>query len=232
MVDALVFGALASSALVIGAALGSFWTPPDRVLASALAFASGALVTAVAVELFADAYEQAGPGPATVAFLAGAAVFVLVDRALERRVKPGEDNASGGALLAAVTLDGVPENLALGVALITTSPWTLLAAVFASNLPEAMSGAAMMRAQHHSRRSTMAVWSATALLLLVAVVAGRVLLAGASGTVIGVLLAFAAGAVLASLADTLMPSSYAEGGPSVALATAAGFVLSFFLSEL
>src|SRR5215203_3651573 len=35
------------------------------------------------------------------------------------------------------------------------------------------------------------------------------------------------GAVLASLADTLMPDAYREGGPLVAFATAAGFLLSF-----
>jgi len=36
--------------------------------------------------------------------------------------------------------------------------------------------------------------------------------------------------VLASLADTLMPEAYEDGGPAVALATTAGFLLSFVLS--
>ena len=45
-------------------------------------------------------------------------------------------------------------------------------------------------------------------------------------------LAFAAGAVLASLADTLMPEAYENGGPSVALSTAAGFVLAFVLATM
>jgi len=43
-------------------------------------------------------------------------------------------------------------------------------------------------------------------------------------------LAFAAGAVIASLADTLMPEAYEQGGPAVALSTSAGFVLSFYLA--
>ena len=42
----------------------------------------------------------------------------------------------------------------------------------------------------------------------------------------------AAGAVLASLADTLMPEAYEKGGPLVALSTTAGFVLSFVLATL
>jgi zinc transporter, ZIP family len=42
-------------------------------------------------------------------------------------------------------------------------------------------------------------------------------------------LAFAGGAVIASLADTLMPEAYRDGGPMVALATVAGFLLSYVL---
>ncbi len=45
-------------------------------------------------------------------------------------------------------------------------------------------------------------------------------------------LAFAAGVVLASLADTLMPEAHEQGGPAVALSTTAGFVLSFYLATL
>jgi ZIP family zinc transporter len=46
------------------------------------------------------------------------------------------------------------------------------------------------------------------------------------------LLSFAGGAVLASLADTLMPDAYREGGKWVALATTAGFLISFLISEI
>jgi ZIP family zinc transporter len=44
--------------------------------------------------------------------------------------------------------------------------------------------------------------------------------------------AFAAGAVLASLADTLMPQAYEQGGKAVALATAVGFLLAFLLTQV
>ena len=58
------------------------------------------------------------------------------------------------------------------------------------------------------------------------------LLAGVGEEPLSVLLAFAGGAVLASLSDTLMPDAYREGGPLVAFATAAGFLLSFLIAEL
>jgi ZIP family zinc transporter len=56
--------------------------------------------------------------------------------------------AAGIVLLAAVTLDGVPENVALGVSLGEgTGGLALLAAIFVANLPEALVGAASMRSQ-------------------------------------------------------------------------------------
>jgi hypothetical protein len=43
MLSAFIFGLVASSALMTGAVAGAYWTP-QRVLASALAFASGVLM--------------------------------------------------------------------------------------------------------------------------------------------------------------------------------------------
>jgi len=51
-----------------------------------------------------------------------------------------------------------------------------------------------------------------------------------SDTVLSVTPGFAGGAVLASLADTLMPEAFERGRPANALATAAGFVLAFVLA--
>ena len=135
------------------------------------------------------------------------------------------------ALLAAVTLDGVPENLALGVSLGEgTGGLALLAAIFVSNFPEALVGAASMRSQGRSAVSVIGLWTVCAALLVVAVVVGAGPFSNTDPETISLPLAFAAGAVLASLADTLMPEAYEHGGPAVALSTASGFVLSFVLS--
>ena len=89
---------------------------------------------------------------------------------------PSAASVTGGAglaLLAAVTLDGVPENIALGVSLGEgTGGLALLAAIFVSNFPEALVGSASMRAQGRSRTFILGVWAVCALLLTVAVVVG------------------------------------------------------------
>ena len=89
-----------------------------------------------------------------------------------------------------------------------------------------------MRDQGRSRGFVIFVWTVTALLLTAAVVIGSAVLPGADQRLHSLLLAFAGGAVLASLADTLMPDAFREGGALVAFATAAGFFLSFMIDKV
>jgi ZIP family zinc transporter len=235
VLSALLFGLVASSALVIGAVSGAYWRPPRPLLASALAFASGALITALAFDLFEESFRRGGALISAIGLLVGAATFVVADELLDRYIAGAGGGVSAFALLAGVTLDGIPENLALGVSLLETSSagaLTLLVAIFFSNLPEALGGAVGMRRQGRSKRFAITVWTITAVVLAAAVVVGNAALAGAGEGSLAVLLSFAGGAVLASLADTLMPDAYSQGGPSVAFATAAGFLLSFLIAEV
>ena len=242
MLTALLYGLAASSALVVGAFIGTRWDPPRQVTGVLLAFASGALISALAFELFEEAFHLGGAARSGLGLLAGAAAFVAADALLDRHVAghsgaeeretaaAGARAGVGWALLAAVTLDGVPENLALGVSLVEGASVTLLVAIFFSNLPESLVGAVAMRNEGRSASAVIVIWSSCALLLTVGVVAGR-LLAGALGDpVLSVALGFAGGAVLASLADTLMPEAFEHGRPLNAFATAAGFFLSYVLA--
>ena len=242
MLTAVLFGLAASSALVIGSLVGARWSPPKRVTGVLLAFASGALISALAFELFEEAFTLGGPVRAGLGLLAGAATFVAVDTALDKYISgksgPEErevvaEGARGGvglALLAAVTLDGVPENLALGVSLVEGASLSLLVAIFFSNLPESLVGAVAMRKSGTSPRAVVVTWTLCAVLLAAAVVVGRATAAGMGEHVLAVALSFAGGAVLASLADTLMPEAFEHGRPLNAFATAGGFFLSFVLA--
>ena len=171
MGTSLLFGVIASTPLIIGSLIGIRFELPKRLLAILLAFAAGSLITALAFELFLDAYEHGGLVLAAVGLFAGAVVFTVLSALLDKWAQPGGKDvpadeyqgsakldtdaaaqekrssststrgAAGLALLAAVTLDGVPENVALGVALGGGSGGlALLAAIFVSNLPEALVG--------------------------------------------------------------------------------------------
>ncbi len=253
-----MFGVIASSALLVGSVIGVTLSVPERVLALLLAFASGALISALAFELFEDAHQKSGAWVAGIAFVAGAAVFIAVDAWLDRRVADAMDGDStsarevaaldpderggassgakegaGFALLAAVRLDGVPENTALGVTLTGESgSIALLLAIFASNFPESLVGAAAMHRAGRSRAFAIGIWVIAGVLLAAAVVVGEALIPRTEPHAVSIPLAFAAGAVIASLADTLMPEAFEGGGPTVAFATAAGFLVSYVLATL
>jgi len=232
LLRAAIFAVVASMALPLGAIYGARFNPSRAVLAILLGFASGALISAVAFELFDVAFEHGGAWSSGISFLAGATVFVIVDGRLERWASERHRRGAsvGFALLAGVTLDGIPENLAMGVTLIEGGGAALLVAIFLSNFPEAVVGARKMSEAGLTVRATVLIWLVTAFALAVAVVAGYLLLESVGRETLAIPLGFAAGAVLASLGDTVMPEAFAEGGIKVAYATALGFLLSYLIS--
>ena len=192
------------------------------------------LKTSPVATVIEAAFTHGGAWRAGSAFLAGATVFIVVDSLLERR-KEGRRAAGMGigfALLAAVTLDGVPENIAMGVALVDTGNAALLVAIFVSNFPEAVVGAEKMREAGLERGAILLIWTATAVLLGVSVIVGYGAFSGLSGEALSWPLGFAGGAVLASLADTLMPEAFEEAkeDPRIAYFTSLGFLLSFLVA--
>lgn len=228
MGQTVVFAGVASAALVVGAAIGARWTLPDHLYAALLGFAAGALTSALAFELLADADEHGSVWYAALGLLAGASTFILVDKKLMDNAR---GSAIGFALLAAAVLDGIPESLALGVSLIEGAGPALLVAIVIANFPEAVGSATRMRGDGKSGRVIMGIWVSAAVLIAASVVAGRLLLGGVPGGPLAVLLGFAAGAVLAALAESVFPEAYERGGPYVAFSTVAGFLAAYLLSE-
>jgi ZIP family zinc transporter len=229
MLRVVVFASVNAGSLLVGAALGSFRQPRPALIASMLAFGAGALIVAVAFELFAPAHHDVGLAKASVGLIVGSAGFIAVDLLLQRYTG-GE--ATGLALVAAATLDGIPESFALGVGLAEGGSLALLAAIFVSNVPEAFGGAAEIRSTGGSAARAFGVWVVTAAIVTVALLAGRLAADVATPTQLGMMSAVAAGAVLASLADSMMPEAYAKGGPLVAFATSAGFLTAYTLTTL
>lgn len=86
MGQALLLGAIGSVALVVGGAIGAWWRPPMRFTGVLLAFASGTLISALAFELFPEAVELGGLGPAAGGLLGGALTFAVVNTWLDARV--------------------------------------------------------------------------------------------------------------------------------------------------
>ena len=97
MLEALVFGVVASSALVIGGAVGAFWRAPTQLTGAFLALASGSLISALCFELFPEAVELGGVSRAGVALVPGAATFIAANTLLDKYVAPPERGSTSRA---------------------------------------------------------------------------------------------------------------------------------------
>lgn len=84
----------------------------------------------------------------------------------------------------------------------------------------------------NSRTRVLGVWGLVVLVCGIASAAGFGLLDGASGNTIGLINAFAAGAVLTMLTDVMFPEGIKHGGPAAGLATVLGFAVAFLLTML
>jgi len=220
-----------SGALVAGAAWGIYGRLSGTVEGLLLAVAGGALLVSAVLELIDPATDVTSIWWVALAVLAGAGSFTALDWLVDRRWGSG----NGGGLLAAITLDGIPENLALGAALIGARPLEVAAlsgSILLSNLPEAAGGAKEMAGGDRSTSSVFGLWAATAVLLSAAALAGNLLLEGASPDLLAVVRCFAAGAVVASLATEVFPKAFKEDSYVAGVATAVGLIVALLLGQL
>jgi len=237
---AALWGFVGGFALLVGAVLGLTLRTPPRVLGTVMAFGAGVLISAVAFELVEEPFTTAGAAPVLAGLAAGALAFYVGDALIDHgggrhRKRSGGQQAGGaaGAIVLGAMLDGIPESAAIGVSLLDGGGvgLTVVAAVFLSNVPESLSAAVGLRKAGHSVRWILGLWTGVALLSAAAAAAGYGLLGGASPATIAVVQAFAAGAILTMLADTMMPEGFENAGNAVGLVTCAGFITAFLLGH-
>ena len=241
-----LWGLLGGAALLVGAAVGYYVQVPPRLIAVVMAFGSGVLISALAFELMDEAYRQGGFGASAAGFLGGALVYTLANVALSRQgakqrkrsgtQQPSEadEGGSGLAIALGALLDGVPESIVIGVSLLGGGGVSLVAvgAVFLSNIPEGLSSASGMRRAGRSAAYVFGVWGGIALVSGVAAWLGYSVFGGFSAEVVAGVTAVAAGAILAMLADTMIPEAFEGTRDYTGLVTVIGFLLAFMLSKL
>jgi zinc transporter, ZIP family len=95
VLEAALFGAVAQSALIVGALL--VWKFPKLkhpvVVGALMAFGAGAVISAVSIDLVAVSYDEAGAGPTALGIGIGCLIYFGIIALLERRghdERPGE----------------------------------------------------------------------------------------------------------------------------------------------
>jgi zinc transporter ZupT len=147
-----------------------------------------------------------------------------------------KEHASGApmGIFLGLLLDGIPESLVIGMSMLDrpTVSAALLAGLFLSNLPEAMSSAVGMKAQGAGTARIIGMWAFLMLFIGVGAFLGNVLFAGAPIWIIATFEGAAAGAMLTMIAQTALPEAYEQGGWLSGIATLLGFLAAFFVRTL
>ncbi len=238
---ALFWGLFAGSSLILGGAIALVVPIRERLLGLIMAFGAGVLISAVSFELVAEAFEtSAGSGGVALGLAAGALTFFVGDALIDRM--GGGDRkkmhgAAGGSALAIVlgiVLDGIPESAVIGLGLLDGAGVSVavIAAVFLSNLPEAIAATRGLTADGWNRGKIFGLWLAVTVVCGLSSLLGYVALDSAGPSALAFVLAFAGGAILTMLADTMMPEAFEHGGKLVGLLTTLGFGLAFALTML
>jgi ZIP family zinc transporter len=235
------WGGLAASSLLLGALLAVVRAWPRRLVGLVLAFGAGALIAAVSFELALQGAQLGGTASVAAGLAAGALAYFALDRAIERggehlRLRAVTGRRAGGGLSSALALgavlDGVPEQLVLGIGLAADPEVNaaLLLAIFVSNVPEAVGSAADMRQAGHPVAAVWRLWVPVAIVCAAATVAGYAMADVTTGSRGGVVDGFAAGALLVMLIDSMIPAAAERAGLTAGLATVLGFAIATALS--
>lgn len=231
---------IAAASLLLGSLLTSWLNPGRKAIGLIMAFGAGTLIAAIAYDLVEDAAAKGQVAALALGLALGAFVFFVGDYWIdriggERRKRSTGVQAGDGSLgiFLGTLLDGIPESFILGTSLVVGGGISVsfLIAVFISNLPEAMAATVGLAAAGWSRQRITRIWLAVMAASAIAAALGYWLFSLV--TLEGVLVqAFAAGALLTMLADTMMPEAFEHGGKAVGLLTVLGFAVAFGVGQL
>jgi zinc transporter, ZIP family len=225
VLEAAFWGFVGGVALLIGAIVALTTVVPGRVVGAVMAFGAGVLISAAAYDLTGEAFRTGGAGAAAAGLAAGSLTFFGVSRVVK----------GGGAvpIVIGAVLDGIPESAAIGLSVLDPGGVSaaVVVAVFVSNIPESLSSSADMR-KARSARSILTLWLVVAAVCTLSAAVGYGALADAGDNLLGFVNAFAAGAIITMLADSMIPDAFEHEHRSLAtgLLVTLGFAVAAGLS--
>jgi ZIP family zinc transporter len=230
--DAVLWGSVAASSLVIGAVLGVVRSWSNRLIGCVLGFGAGALISSVSFELAQQGFEKAGGLPVAIGLAVGALAFFTGDRIVSRIGGRSGGGSAGLPLALGALLDGIPEQAVLGIGLAAGQGVSvaLLVAIFVSNLPESIGSATDMKAGGKNARTIVVVWLVVAVVCALATIAGYGVSRLVGKQLEGAIDGFAAGALLVMLISSMIPEAMNKAKDFAGLAAVLGFAVAAALS--
>jgi ZIP family zinc transporter len=242
VLESFAWGFLAASTLIVGGIVALRWRVGDRPLGWIMAFGSGVLISAVAYELVQEAFAtSSGDRRVALGLICGSLTFFAGDLLIDRmggddRKRSGGNQVEGSALaiVLGIVLDGIPESIVLGLTIVVSGSISaaFLVAVLLSNVPETIAATTGLAQAGWSKGRILGLWLTVSVVSGLAAVFGFAVFDSAAPSTVAFVLAFAGGAILTMLADTMMPEAFEHGGKLVGVLTTIGFGVAFAISSL
>jgi ZIP family zinc transporter len=213
-----------------------------------MAFGAGAIMSAVATDLVAVAYAEAGAGPTAFGILAGSLGYFALIAMLERsgeaedplepvglEVEEGADEPAGATptearnILVGMLIDGIPESVSIGLTLHLGSVGAsaaLVGAVFVAGLPEAIGVAAALLAGGLTLGRILRRFSVIVVVGAIAGAVGYQVLVSSSDRIIAIVESVAAGAMIVVVVNEMVPIAVRGARRWAGVLAALGFVFS------
>lgn len=251
MWNALMWGAIAGSAVLLGALIAMFFNMPKKVIGWIMAFGTGTLIGAVAFELLSDAVEDGGIWATGIGFMVGAIVYTAFDLYISRKgganrkrsytnneesstsSKEKEGSSQSGlGIFAGTVMDAIPESIMIGASLLAGQgvSLVLVISIFVSNIPEGLSSTVGLKQSHYSRGKIFGMWAVVLVISALASMVGYLFLELLPDEIKAGIGAFAGGGIIAMICSTMMPEAYEDGGPLVGLIASLGLLTALLLS--
>jgi zinc transporter, ZIP family len=240
MWNALLWGGISGSAVLLGAMASMLLQIPQKVIGLIMAFGTGVLIGAASYELIGNAVIEGGILATSIGFLSGALLFTILDSIVSRRGADKRKRSShmaarsgGMAIFIGTVMDAIPESIMIGASLIEGQSVSLLlvVAIFISNIPEGLSSTAGMKKSGYSYAKIFLLWFTVLAISALASLSGYSLLAGAPAEVMAGIASFAGGGIISMIASTMMPEAYEDSGPVTGLVASLGLLVSIILDH-
>jgi CRP-like cAMP-binding protein len=174
--------------------------------------------------------------------LSGRGYYVATELDLEKAYSEASSKTAmaggkGGAPMAmwiGMLVDGIPESAVIGASMVGGAhvSLALILGLFIANFPEAMSSSIGMRKMGMSALRINLLWFSIVVVTAVGAAVGNLLFRDAPRELVALFESLAAGAMLAMLAETMMPEAYEQGGSVTGISTILGFLAAIFVRTL
>lgn len=236
MLPAFLWGLLAASSLILGGAIALRFNLGNKLLGVIMAFGAGTLISAVAYELIFESLKLGkSTGFPAFGLFAGALTFLLSDMLIEKmgaanRKKIAASHSSNLVIpmVLAIILDGIPESFVIGMGVFDQGKVSLamLVAVFISNIPESVAGSSGMKAGGWGRWKIFSLWLIIGLVCAGASLVGYLMFEHTSNQWLSFIDAFAGGAILVMISNSMTPEAHEHGGKLAGIFTVLGFAVA------